>query len=317
MQRTDVIGANVTGGYLPWLETAVARGMGDPAGAEREAGDLAAGLAGLIHDARNMVTAIELYCGLLDEPDEVTEPYRHYAQELRTVSAASRRLLERLGGMESAARYSGEKMATAERRKPLFIPRGTPAGADAGETAVADERCASLACPGRGEAFLQEERIANLAEELRANQNLLRAVAGHGVTLELDLAGDGAVEMTREDLTRMLVNLTRNASEAMAGSGELRIALDTTEEKLSLRFTDTGTGIAPEMLETIFAPGVTAHGSKADQETGQNRLGHRGLGLAIVRSLAASVGGAVCAGTRSEGRGAVFTVTFPNRDKAG
>ncbi|HEY9127614.1 MAG TPA: hypothetical protein VIM62_10840, partial [Acidobacteriaceae bacterium] len=61
------------------------------------------GAAGLIHDARNMVTAIELYCDLLDEPGVLTEACRHYAAELRTVSAASRRLLERIDTMEGGA----------------------------------------------------------------------------------------------------------------------------------------------------------------------------------------------------------------------
>src|SRR6202000_2534294 len=72
--------------------------------------------AGLIHDARNMVTAIELYCDLLEEPGVLADPFRHYAGELRTVSAASRRLLDRLAGMERSAGTDGVGRRVEEDR---------------------------------------------------------------------------------------------------------------------------------------------------------------------------------------------------------
>ena len=46
------------------------------------------------HDARNMVTALGLYCDLLEEPGVLASPFTHYAHELRLVAAASRRLVE-------------------------------------------------------------------------------------------------------------------------------------------------------------------------------------------------------------------------------
>src|SRR5580658_9760521 len=53
-------------------------------------------LAEVAHDARNMVTALDLYCDLLQEPGVLATPYLHYGKELRLVSAASRRLVEKL-----------------------------------------------------------------------------------------------------------------------------------------------------------------------------------------------------------------------------
>src|SRR5580704_1145409 len=53
-------------------------------------------LAELAHDARNMVTALGLYCDLLEEPGVLATAYTHYAHELRLVAAASRRLVEKL-----------------------------------------------------------------------------------------------------------------------------------------------------------------------------------------------------------------------------
>jgi signal transduction histidine kinase len=48
-------------------------------------------LAEVAHDARNMVTALGLYCDLLEEPGVLNPSFQHYAGELRLVATASRR----------------------------------------------------------------------------------------------------------------------------------------------------------------------------------------------------------------------------------
>src|ERR1035437_10404747 len=40
-------------------------------------------LAQVAHDARNIVTALGLYCDLLEEPGVLGAPFRHYGRELR------------------------------------------------------------------------------------------------------------------------------------------------------------------------------------------------------------------------------------------
>src|ERR1035438_2207817 len=57
-------------------------------------------LAEVAHDARNMVTALGLYCDLLEEPGVLASPFLHYGNELRLVAAASRRLVEKLVSIE-------------------------------------------------------------------------------------------------------------------------------------------------------------------------------------------------------------------------
>ncbi len=59
-------------------------------------------LAEVAHDARNMVTALGLYCDLLEEPGVLAAPFLHYGSELRLVAAASRRLVEKLVALDSA-----------------------------------------------------------------------------------------------------------------------------------------------------------------------------------------------------------------------
>jgi hypothetical protein len=60
-------------------------------------------VAEVAHDARNMVTALGLYCDLLEEPGVLTAPFTHYGNELRLVAAASRRLVEKLVALDTKA----------------------------------------------------------------------------------------------------------------------------------------------------------------------------------------------------------------------
>lgn len=69
--------------------------------------------------------------------------------------------------------------------------------------------------------------------------------------------------------------------------------------------TDTGQGIAPERLDTIF--GLFAQGSGS----GAPPLGGLGIGLAIARRLVELHGGRLTASSDGAGRGATFTVTLP------
>ena len=70
------------------------------------------------------------------------------------------------------------------------------------------------------------EPVSNLAAELLANRNLLSALAGPGIALTVDAEGGAqGVRLAAEDLTRVLVNLVKNAAEAMPGGGRIQICL--------------------------------------------------------------------------------------------
>ena len=74
--------------------------------------------AEVAHDARNMVTALDLYCELLGEPGVLTPESEHYAGELRLVASASRRLIEKLMLLDSREDSSlGEAMAPANKMR--------------------------------------------------------------------------------------------------------------------------------------------------------------------------------------------------------
>lgn len=244
----------------------------------RETGS-AEGIAEVAHDARNMVAALSLYCDLLEEPGVLTRPFANYGSELRLVTAASRRLVERLTVLHTQ-------------------PAPNPAAGDCENTPWSASNPGMGGMPGAaGESSTPALPIANLAEELLANRNLLAALAGPftAVTVEAD-GGAKPVRMTGEDLTRIMVNLVKNAAEAMPGGGRIRIQLGERPARAGyparvvIAVQDDGPGIPANLLERIFQRGYTTHAPKTSP---QDRwpAPHRGLGLAISRSIVEAAGG--------------------------
>lgn len=288
-------------------------------------------LSEVAHDARNMVTALGLYCDLLEEPGVLAIPFAHYAHELRLVAAASRRLVEKLVTLDALLLPNDRAQASLPARAGRSAAALRVAGADAG----ARSETSSLEGPGAGRgpavatAIMQERNrrwdllpallISNFAAELLANRNLLSALAGPSiaVTVEAD-GGAQAVRLTGEDLTRLLVNLVKNAAEAMPKGGHIHIGLREREVAqgaapcLALTVEDNGPGIPEAALEKIFLSGYSWRSEAAEAGNGWPQS-HRGLGLAIVRSLVEGAGGRITAANRTPG-GACFTLEFPVRN---
>jgi signal transduction histidine kinase len=260
------------------------------------------------HDARNMVTALGLYCDLLEEPGVLTTPFLHYAGELRLVATTSRRLVEKLLALdlrEAALSPASGYAPVRTRTEPSFA--GEPEHAHRWE-------------------LMPAEPINNLAEEVLANRNLLAALAGPSIALTVDAEGGALpVRLTGEDLTRILVNLVKNAAEAMPEGGRIQIGLrelsaaSGTDRSssvgrtkwLALTIIDSGPGIPTEALEKIFEPGYTTRPKDASRH--DDGLGsHRGLGLAITRSIVKAAGGGIRA-TNHSPSGICFEIELPVR----
>jgi hypothetical protein len=281
-----------------------------------------------------MVTALALYCDLLEEPGVLERGYAHYAQELRLVAAASRRLVEKLVALDTNTVPDGVLksllQANAGRRAALAGAEGLSSAADTSSAAAATTVPQSSASAGNGSwegsesgasanRASTEDRnrhwdllpalpVSNLAAELLANRNLLAALAGPAMALTLETDGGAqAVRLTGEDLTRLLVNLVKNASEAMSQAPTQAPAQG---RRIHIGLSEIGPGIPEEALEQIFTSGYTSRAREA--AAGGWPQTRRGLGLAIVRSIVEGAGGRITARNRPQG-GACFTLELPVR----
>jgi signal transduction histidine kinase len=261
-------------------------------------------LAEVAHDARNMVTALGLYCDLLEEPGVLTTPYTHYGNELRLVAAASRRLVEKLVTLDTLNNPEAAAAQTGLR--------------DLGKRPVRSASETKLRQAHRWD-LLPALPIDSLAGELLANRNLLAALAGPTIAVTVDTEGCALpVRLTGEDLTRVLVNLVKNAAEAMPAGGKIQLRLRERPVQagaariLSLAVEDSGSGIAPNALDKIFETGFSTQSASLSE--GGWPAAHRGLGLSITRSIIEAAGGRIHAANR-EPAGARFEIELPVRTR--
>jgi signal transduction histidine kinase len=131
------------------------------------------------------------------------------------------------------------------------------------------------------------------------------AAASGGLSLEVSPAPDGlAVFADRSRVLQVLDNLVGNAVKFSEAGGRIAVRVARSEASpAEVRFTvsDTGPGIAPELIKQLFARFWQA-----------NAADHRGigLGLAICKGIVEAHGGRIWCESEV-GRGARFTFTLP------
>jgi PAS domain S-box-containing protein len=157
--------------------------------------------------------------------------------------------------------------------------------------------------------------VTNLKERVEAVRAMLVGSLRGNVELKCDISSDiWPVEVDIAELELALVNIAVNARDAMPGGGFITLSAQNVSLKKSdsvdqlegdfvaLAMTDTGVGIAPDVLPKIFEPFFT---TKA--------LGKgTGLGLAQVYGFSHQSGGTVVA-TSAVGSGTTITVYLPRK----
>jgi CheY-like chemotaxis protein len=104
------------------------------------------------------------------------------------------------------------------------------------------------------------------------------------------------------ELREVFVNLIVNAVDAMPYGGRLNISCELRDERLLLRFTDTGTGMTEDVREKIFEPFYTTKGAHGT-----------GLGLAVSYGIIERHEGTISVQSEA-GRGATFEIDLPVAD---
>ena len=151
-----------------------------------------------------------------------------------------------------------------------------------------------------GELDPAPHRLVDLATNALAMVQRRPEAKGVQISWTLDPTVD-AVLADPIQIEQVIVNLLRNAVEAMRGSSTRQIDIETEADgdQAALHVRDTGHGIAPEQMERLFQPFATTKDSGT------------GLGLAICRTIVEAHGGKILARNRADGTGAIFTITLP------
>ena len=121
----------------------------------------------------------------------------------------------------------------------------------------------------------------------------------NGIAVEARCAdGAAVINGDRFALGRVFRNLITNAIQATSAGGRVTIETARHADHVEIRITDTGSGIAPERLQTIFDEFVTT-----------KRRG-LGLGLAVTKGIVEQLAGTIAVES-TLGRGTSFLLRFP------
>lgn len=155
----------------------------------------------------------------------------------------------------------------------------------------------------RGRTTYQSENLMRLITE--ANALALVGTREHAIDVEIDLDANAPlmVMADRIQIQQVLVNLIRNAVDAMIGSPrrQLRITTRRQDDLVIISIADTGAGLDPEVAERMFQPFITS------KQSGM------GVGLSICRTIVEAHRGSIWFESPAEG-GTVFHFTLPVAD---
>jgi signal transduction histidine kinase len=143
--------------------------------------------------------------------------------------------------------------------------------------------------------------VFSIAEEVMREMSV--QAKGKPIRCVVDGVRDAHAWADPRRVRQVLANLVSNAVKATS-QGQVRLMVSRSVDRVIVQVSDSGKGIEPEALQTIFEPYKQA-GDVTSRRKGV------GLGLAISRRLVLLHGGTIDA--QSElGRGSLFTVTFPD-----
>jgi two-component system cell cycle sensor histidine kinase/response regulator CckA len=237
--------------------------------------------------------------GQLDDPDvqgivlnsrNVTERKRLEAQLHQS------QRLESVGQLAGGIAHDFNNFLSVIRGYARFLLEGLdedePLRCDAAEIEKAAERAARLTSQllvfSRHEVVQQQ--VLDVADVLSGITSILDRTLGEDVSLRTDVERPlRRVQADPTQIEQVLVNLAVNARDAMPSGGELHIDLGNVDSgpggapAVRLAVRDTGTGMAPDVVERAFEPFYTT------KPKGEGT----GLGLATVYGIVTRTGGTV------------------------
>ena len=149
----------------------------------------------------------------------------------------------------------------------------------------------------------KEPETVDLAASVEAVRFLLGpTLRQRGIEFEMVQQGDCSVFAYAVETRQVLLNLVRNAIEAMSRRGaKVTVSLDGRANDVRVTVADEGPGIAEDMMPRLFEFGASTKGEEGN-----------GMGLWLVKQLVNRHGGAIEVESKP-GEGARFSVIWPRR----
>ncbi|AUX26556.1 sensor histidine kinase [Sorangium cellulosum] len=245
------------------MVAAIRRARAELVNAERLAtiGKMAAHVT---HEIRNPLSSIGLNLELLEEEVARATAADTPDAELRPVMKESAQLVTAIRAeVDRLSRIAEQYLSVARRPRPRLEP----------------------------------ERVDDLVQELVAFVRPELDRAGVAVRVEVEAEGP-EILLDESQLRQALLNLLRNAREAMPKGGEIVVTVSFSSGAATITVDDTGPGVPEELRASIFDPFFTT------KQRGT------GLGLAVTRDIIEAHGGTISCEAREAG-GTRFRITLP------
>jgi signal transduction histidine kinase len=204
-----------------------------------------------------------------------------------------------LKNMLTSAQLASERLAASKDPK---VSQALPRLERALDRAV--KLAADVLVYGKTQEVAPETQTVSLAEALKEAAAEAR-LADSGVRLASKVAATDRVIADPDQLHRILVNLLRNARQAIEhqegreGAGRVEVSMEAVGGASLIRISDDGPGVPERIRERLFQPFA-----------GSGRPDSTGLGLAIARELAQAHGGDLTLSVTGP-EGTVFELRLP------
>ncbi|MBN1238318.1 MAG: PAS domain-containing sensor histidine kinase [Gammaproteobacteria bacterium] len=144
-------------------------------------------------------------------------------------------------------------------------------------------------------------RLARLPPPARRRVHLAplvrRVAALHGGQVAIEDCADVELDVDADQLEQVLINLTKNAVEAVGDGGGVRVRWRSDGERLTIEIEDDGPGLA--RTDNLWVPFFTT------------KPGGTGIGLVLSREIVENHGGTISLENRAGAHGCVARVALP------
>jgi len=147
----------------------------------------------------------------------------------------------------------------------------------------------------------EESTLSEIVEEALEIQK--NDILNHQVKVRVQLKDNPKIFIHKNKLIHVVVDLIKNACEAMPENKRMTISTDSDHQYVYLKISDTGRGILPEHFNRIFNHGFTT------------KKNNRGFGLHACANAMTEMGGMIRVESKGLNKGASFTLQFSRNNQ--